>query len=135
MDELGVPIPPPYDDVRNWPFHRWCTFEQAGGMVNRITASCSRRERRALAEEYGVSVSSIRDAVKWRLIHTGEYSPKEWKDYERRVRADSRRKFIELQAERHRQMRDAGQMQVQAVMSSVASRASASIGAPVSTSR
>ena len=83
-------------------------------MVTRIRASCSRRERRALAEEYGVSVSSIRDAVKWRLLSTGEYAPKEWREYELQVRAASRRKFMQLQAERHRVMRDAGHEQIQA---------------------
>lgn len=100
MNEPGIPIPEPYDDPANWPF-KWCSYEEARGFVTRVRAEGS-KEAHGIAAECGVHVQSIRRAMVWYLLSTGQYAPQEWFAYQRQRKAESRRKFLERMAERDR---------------------------------
>jgi hypothetical protein len=86
---LGVPIPPPHDDLANWPFRK-CTYEQARGWRSRILANPS-GEHKAIAAEFGVSRSTITRAVRWVCISIGDYNPVEYGKNKRRWKAEGRR--------------------------------------------
>jgi hypothetical protein len=103
--EYGVPIPEPYDDPNNWPF-RWCTYEQARGFVSRIRAEGS-GEGKVIADELGVSWPSVKRAVRWYLIATGQYDPSSWLEYQRRRKAEARRWFLDKMAAREQETKRA----------------------------
>jgi hypothetical protein len=99
MSQYGAPIPDGYDR-EDWPF-RWCSYDEARGFVTRIRAEGS-GEAKAIAEEYGVSRSSIKRAVRQYLVATQQYEPAEWLRFQRRRKAEARRRFLERMAERDR---------------------------------
>jgi hypothetical protein len=99
MAQPGIPIPPPYDDPANWPY-RWCSYEDARGFVTRIRAEGS-REGKGIAQERGVSPRTVRRAVRWYLISTGQYDPDTWLAYERQRKARVRKWFLDLMTEYH----------------------------------
>jgi hypothetical protein len=74
--EYGVPIPAPYDDPNNWPF-RQRTYEGS-------------HEGKVIADELGISVSTVRRAVRWYLKSVQEYDPQTWFAYRRRRKAEGR---------------------------------------------
>jgi hypothetical protein len=99
MSEYGAPIPDGYDR-EDWPF-KGATYEQARGFVTRIRAEGS-GEGKTIAEEFGVSRRSVTRAVRWYLIATQQYEPAEWLRFQRRRKAEARRRFLERMAERDR---------------------------------
>jgi hypothetical protein len=104
MSEYGVPIPEPYNDPGNWPF-RWCAYEDARGWVTRIRAEGS-HEGKVIAQEVGVSWPTLKRAVRWFLISTGQYDPDSWLAYQRQRKAEARRRFLDRMTERHLKMKD-----------------------------
>jgi hypothetical protein len=99
MSQYGAPIPDGYDR-EDWPY-RWCSFEEARGFVTRIRAEGS-HEGKVIAEEYGVSRSSVKRVVRWFLIATQQYEPDAWLRYQRQRKAEARRRFLDRMAERDR---------------------------------
>jgi transposase len=99
MSQYGAPIPDGYDR-EDWPY-KWCSFDEARGFVTRIRAEGS-GEAKAIAEEYGVSRSSIKRAVRQYLVATQQYEPAEWLRFQRRRKAEARQRFLERMAERDR---------------------------------
>src|SRR5262245_34644176 len=99
MSQYGLPIPDGYGR-EDWPY-KWCTYEEARGFVSRIRAEGS-GEAKTIAEEFGVSRASIKRAVRQYLIATQQYEPAEWLRYQRRLKAEARRRFLDRMAERDR---------------------------------
>jgi hypothetical protein len=104
--EHGIPIPAPYDDPANWPF-RWCEYEDASGWVSRIRAEGS-HEGKVIAQEAGVSWPTLKRAVRWYLISTGQYDPDSWLTYQRKRKAEARRWFLDKMSERDQEAKRVG---------------------------
>jgi hypothetical protein len=92
---------PGYDPAQ-WPF-AWCTWEEARGFVSRLRSAGS-SEGKVIAQEFGVSWSSIKRAVRWYLISVGDYDPEGWSQYGRERKAEGRRRFLALVRERDRRV-------------------------------